>query len=968
MKRNFLSITLVCLALAVFLPTKAKDVYGFMTGNSSNGEVPIGMYKFDTDSLKPQLLTSMMYQFWGGAYADGKYMMLLSDDATGYLPEGLCTYDIDSKKLKLRYSQQPYQCSDLTYDYSTSTLYGVMVKNTGEEVKPRLIKIDTTTGSYTKVAELQAKIVGLACTYFGDMYAIDANANLYEMDKSSGELSLVGSTGISCSTSEAQSMEFDRATDELYWSGLDENDNTFFCQLDPSTAQVVKKEQLSDNSLIVGLHIPFAIAAKDAPAKPNALQANVDDNGVTLTWTNPSATYGGASLGGGRLTKVEVWKAGRLIGTISDPVAGQQSAFTDKDVSGGKVRYVVYAYNEAGRGDGASVRVLAGEDTPGTVANLKATKTGDKVKISWTAPTVGKNGGSIKPENLVYTVTRMPDGAVFDGMTDTVLIDDVDAPACYYTWNVACRNAVGTGNTTTTQAVLAGSPLAPPYSIDFDGKLWRSQWRIVDNNGDGCTWSNSGTEFVYNTSYTNSADDSLVSVPFRLKANANYAVKYDIVAPNVFSSEHFRLSLKGGNGERVLEDLDNFTTPGYTDAVTRTVSFIVDEDGDYQFCMAALSKADQFLIKITAFAVDIEHDTDLSATGLQADGQLYKDSEATLHVAVSNVGVNAVDGYTVKLLDGDDNELASTSVAETLAHGDATDVKLSYTPTRSGLVALKAVAVANGDGNAANDTIATSFNVMCVGDTVVEMGGKDYYTDFPFWFGGYKYSYAQAIYNAMETGGEAGDIRQLQYDYVNNGSPLADIAIKIYLANTKNTAVTSGWIDEKDMTLVCDTAVTFLNGSHTLFFDIATPFAYTGGNLCVMTQKTGTEQSDDIYFYAAATDEPRTAIYNGDNAEVNLSSVQAATRLNHVRIVKGGKGASGIATSHAYGKMQLRLANDVACTTNGEVANFTVTDLSGKTLAVKNDAKSISLATLPSGIYIVKAESNGQRTTLKVAR
>lgn len=191
------------------------------------------------------------------------------------------------------------------------------------------------------------------------------------------------------------------------------------------------------------------------------------------------------------------------------------------------------------------------------------------------------------------------------------------------------------------------------------------------------------TEFVYNTSYTNSANDSLISMPFHLKANVNYAVTYDIVAPNVFSSEHFRLSLKGGEGERMLEDLDNFTTPGYTDAVARTVSFTVGEDGNYQFCMAALSKADQFLIKITAFAVGIEHDTDLSATGLRTNGQLYKDSEATFHVAVSNVGVNAVDGYTVKLLDGDDNELASTFVAKTLAHGDTTDVNLSYTPTRS---------------------------------------------------------------------------------------------------------------------------------------------------------------------------------------------------------------------------------------------------------------------------------------------
>ena len=119
------------LMLTTFVPSMAKDVYGFMTGNGSDGDVPIGMYKYDTAGGAPELLTSLTYQFWGGTFADGKYMMILSDDASGYLTEGLCTYDLNTKEIKLRYSQQPYQCSDLTYDYSTSSLYGVMIKSGG---------------------------------------------------------------------------------------------------------------------------------------------------------------------------------------------------------------------------------------------------------------------------------------------------------------------------------------------------------------------------------------------------------------------------------------------------------------------------------------------------------------------------------------------------------------------------------------------------------------------------------------------------------------------------------------------------------------------------------------------------------------------------------------------------------------------------------------------------------------------
>ena len=97
---------------------------------------------------------------------------------------------------------------------------------------------------------------------------MDGKSNLYELDKVSGELTLVGNTGVKCITSEAQSMEFDRATGELYWTGLDENEDTFFNKINPYTAEVVSSSPVENNSLIVGLYIPFTIADDKAPAKP----------------------------------------------------------------------------------------------------------------------------------------------------------------------------------------------------------------------------------------------------------------------------------------------------------------------------------------------------------------------------------------------------------------------------------------------------------------------------------------------------------------------------------------------------------------------------------------------------------------------------------------------------------------------------------------------------------------------------
>lgn len=961
---GWLKSILFCLVLTVLAPVKAKDVYGFMTGNSSDGEIPIGMYKFDDATLKPELLTPMMYSFWAGAYAADKYLMILSDDASGYLTEGLCKYDLDSKTLTLRYAQQPYQCSDLTYDYATSTLYGVMVKSMGEDVKPRLIKIDTATGSYTRVADLGRKLCALAATYYGELYAMGDDGKLYELDKVTGELTLVGNTGVKAKTSEAQSMEFDRATGELYWSGLDENDNTFFNQLNPATGQVIQTAQLADNALIVGLHIPFRMAPDGAPAKPQHLAATVKDEGVTLTWTNPTCGYVTTETLT-TLTKVEIWKNGQLLHTIDHPQPGATASYTDTAAdTNGKVRYIVYAYNDKGRGEGAFVKVMTGEDSPSCVTGLTLAKTADGVKLSWTAPATGKHGGSLNPANLTYTVSRQPDGKTFADLKDTSLTDTTLTTARYYRWTVTCRNAAGESDGVQTEPFLAGQPLTVPFVADFASADGQACWRVVDHNADGYTWIPVADGYVYNTNYTQAADDSLVSVPFRLEKGRKYVVKYDIKAPDVYSSEHFRLSLKGVAGEQVLEDLNHFTTPGFTDAQTRRVAFTVAESGEGQFCLAALSEPGQFMIQISAFSLEEEHATDLKADSLTATSQLNKGRQTQLAVKVTNNGTQPVDRYTVRLLDSHDAELSACTVDEPLAAGSSSTVSIAYTPTVTGTCTVKAVVKAEGDTNESNDSVAALFYVLDKDDHLVEVGGKDYATDYPFWFSGYEYSYAQTIYFKEEIGSPKGYITEIHYDYANQGGSLADKHIKVYLSNTDHYSVSEGWIDQGDMTLAVDTVVTFLGGDHTLRLRLQAPFSYAGGNLCVMTQKIDSEKSDAVSFYAMDDEEVRTAVYNGNEPVVDLRKVQGATRVNQVGLVIRDNAAATVLSIPESGRLSLRFADDAACAS--VPARLVVTDLCGKRLVGPVITSRLSFAGLVSGVYIVTAEADGQHIVQKI--
>lgn len=960
---------MACLALMCTLHAGAKDVYGFMTGNSSDGEIPIGMYKMDTATMKSELLTSLMYQFWGGAYAGDKYMLILSDDAQGYLTEGLCKYDIDTKNLTLRYAQQPYQCADLTYDYSTATLYGIMNKSMGEDITPRLITINTTDGSYAKVAELKNKLTAVACTYFGDMYAMGADGTLYTLDKANGDLAAVGNTGIKAKTSEAQSMEFDRSTGELYWTGLDENDYTFFCRINPATGEVLEHKKPVNNALIAGLYIPFTVAESGAPAKPQNLTASIGDDGkVSLTWTNPATTYGGEALAG-QLDKVEIWRGGTLVATLNGTNAGEEQHYTDDlgSTNSGKTRYVVYAYNSVGRGEGASTLVMAGEDAPAAVANLTAENGADGVRLTWTAPTTGKNGGSIKPENLSYTITRQPDGKELGTVTETSFTDNTIAATAYYTWSVVCKNATGESDAATTAATEAGTAVEPPYKADFETTLGKAQWLVQDNNADGSTWTAGMDGFTYNASFTNKADDNLLSVGMHLQKGMQYTVSYDIYAPSIGTTEHFRLSLLGNGGEQVIEDLDNFATEGFSDPETRTATFSVEADGDYHFCLSALSDADMFLIGIKAFSVLKENTSALQIKGVKtdADFDIMKAGESTaLTVTTKNTGSTTIEKYALTLADKQGNVVETRTVEKALEPGAEDEQTINFTPTHKGDTTLVAtVKTVDGD-NSGEDSLELTYRAIASNETLHEMGGKDCSTDFPFWFGGYAYSYAQAIYTAEEVGKKPGKIVDMEYDYSNVGDALEGKHLKVYLLNTTSSDITKGWIDEEDMTLVVDTTLTLAHGDHTLLLHLKEPFAYTGNNLCVMTQNINGGLSESIAFYAQKTLLARTAIYNGDEPEVDFSKVQGAARLNYVRLTMSPDKETAVGGIADNGGLGIATMGNVIATS--KAADITVTDISGKTVACKHNATMLDMGGKAAGIYIVKADANGVKAVKKV--
>lgn len=951
---------------------QAKDVYGFMTGSGNIGELPIGIYRFDTSGGSAELLEAVQFQFWGGASCGGSYYMVLSDDYSGFTPRGFCAYDFSTGTMAILSASQTYQCSDMAYDYSTGTLYGVQIKTQGSDIAHTLITIDTVTGSRTVVATLDRKVAALACDRFGDMYAMDYGSQLYRLDKGSGSLTLVGSTGVATDNTQAQSMEFDRATGELYWSYLTTDEDACFSRLDPSTGAVEETVQLDDNALVVGLHIPFVAAADAAPARPQSLSVTAEGRSVTLTWTNPTQTYGGAELSA-PLDKVEIVRNGETVHTVEAPVAGESASWTDllPDDVQGQVRYVVYAYNEAGRGDCASQTVTIGDEAPGAATDVKAVRDGDGVRLSWTAPATGVDGGTLQAGSLSYRLTRMPDGAEFDGIKETTFTDNTITTGAYYSYSVVCYNSAGESDAALSDTIAAGPSLEIPYIADFTTAICGAQWLIEDANGDGYTWRYSQADglFKYTTNFFKSADDHLVSVPFRLAGGQTYKLKYSITAPSLIGSkEHFRVSIAdAGGNSRVLDELTDFSC---SEVEEHGTEFAVDADGDYTFTLSALSEADQWMITISGFSVESVVTCDLALLPVSAL-DLTAGTPSEIAATVENRGTEAVDAYKLVLADSEGNELAAMQVDTPIAAGAQATSTLQWTPENVGEDVLTLKVVAADDAVEANNTVTVAVNVIGADEKYVELGGKDSRPDMlPFAFDGYTYSFSQAIYRQAEIGCGQGEITELKYPYTNSGSTIADRHVKVYVANTAFERVSEGWLAESDMELAYDGYVTFAEGEGVMTIAFDQPFAYDGGNLCVMCQKLDDVTMGSVRFYAHDYgDEARTALYNGDNAAVVLSQVQGSTMLNSMKMrIRETGNPEGISTVDGGASLSMRLEGRRLVVAGCKDARVSVFDLSGKAVAAGRAGNALDLSRLAVGVYIVRVQAaDGQTVTDKVA-
>lgn len=638
-----LSYGLACMAVvasSVVMPmtaiasaTPSKNVWALLTGQLNNQSPTIGIVNYDLSA--PQTFTMVQENTTGNSLGaavmvDGVfYWYEYVQQVYGYDSVGLYAYDTEDGSTRLVASYGGTRagvtfCSP-TYDYQTGTVYALNNLMNGTA----LVTVDLETGAVTNGSQLTGMIKNMeydsddsmqaiAINYDGDMYGVSYWGRLYKINPVSGECSLIADIDFNPEKAIMYhcSLAFDNDTNELYWSVYTwVNLYKELRKIDITNGKTEQVGIFSDDRILDDFYIPFTVAEAGAPAKVNDFKVTPADKGgldVTLSWTNPTKTYGrGGTLE--ELLKVELYRDDELINTVESPEIGGVVTFSDKVPRSAMYSYKVVPYNSAGKGDRKAITMFIGQGIPMQVSNLVLTPENHGAKLTWDAPVNAKFDAYLDAESLRYEITRS-DGVVLDtDFNGTEFIDSSIEKLARYSYTVKAKNIGGEALEVTSNPAVCGPAVEIPNTFSFASQDEFDVWTVIDGNGNEVSWNYTswpmgGAQCSYNIWDNYAAHDYFISPKINMKAGQKYKVTFDALPANKNITEIIAVSF---GTEPTPERQDSVTQFAFRSNGVKTLRAdlpVVAADGEYNFGFVYRSVEPNYNLTIGNIRIEENHD------------------------------------------------------------------------------------------------------------------------------------------------------------------------------------------------------------------------------------------------------------------------------------------------------------------------------------------------------------------------
>lgn len=963
-----------------------KTAYGVLGFDLTDGNMLNGFVSFPfTEGARFSLVKyfgDANHDVTAGAYAERYYYAELTQtDLTTQkmIPVELIRYDIEKDVTESVGELSGYtsHINDMSYDYSTKTMYAISVLN---DAYTQLFTIDLNTAESKLVADLDRRFFTLACTYEGQLYGISFEGDLCKIDKTNGNVTVVGATG--WHPTYYQSMEFDHSDETLYWAanlmgGTDFDD--CIATVDINTGAAQKVAAVGNSPQIAGLYVPFAASEKGTPSAVSDFECVPGANGATtvaLYWMNPTQTFDGKELTA--LTDIKVYRDRELIKTFENPEIGEEMSYTDDlgDVKGGYHFYSVVASNSVGEGAEEKVRIFVGRDIPADITTLTLQHDGyDKAVISWNQPELGPNGGYVDASSLSYKVVRKPDGRVIaDGLKQTTVSDENISPVSQYSYSVLASNADGESNAVETETRVFGPAYSMPVTFDFTAFDADNSWTVMDANKDGYAWMwtkvSSGDRVMgHQASSTAVSDDWLISYYMPFEKDATYRAEMELHA---YSADKLEFALLDEMYTvKPAQVLDTVTIKGNRDKQRIGVVFKAESDGYKNLGIHALSPMRADWLEVFNLSVKKAEKSNLAAVSISGPEKPMAKKESVYTVRVENRGTDKAYAYRVTLVDKNGEELNHKDVAVTLNSGEYADVEVAWTPQVADTTAICGVVRTWPDDEYADDN-TTDYMTVIVREAfdgdVVAIGLESSATasSSPFDLSN-QYAAALNIYSADEIGENKDMLIQKlawTYDALYQYSDVETIPVRIYLANTDLTNTKDGWIPEEQLTLVYDGITSIAQkttgGDMTIALD--EPFKYEAGkNLAVLTAVNCDTYCPYVSFrqYISPLE---------GNAAYEWGSYYAKQWFDFTQV---GHQNYYSRTASIMIYMTDAQTNGITSANTAAVAGtaYTVSDVAGRVVAtgVFSEQGTVNTSGLQRGVYVVSYKVDGKRQAMKIS-
>jgi len=720
----------------------------------------------------------------------------------------------------------------------------------------------------------------MAINFEGTMYILygsnGGNSPFYSVDKTTGVASFIGNTG--WPSNYAQSMAFDYYTGTLYWAQLTQAPaiTSSFLTIDAETGEATEFQNTTlwpgmFFSEITGLSFVFD-AVFDAPLPVTDLTVTPGDLGALnalVSWTNPTHTFIGDPLGA---FNVVLYVDDDPVYANANPTAGGSDSFTANLMESGMHTFTVIASNDEGESSPVKTTMWIGHDIPVAPANVVLVNNNLVAELSWTAPTEGIHGAYFSNEGLVYDVYRLNDNElVSEGQTGLTFEENITVVG-NYSYKVTARNNVGEGGSTNSNVVAFCMPISSfPLVEDFEDSpslpvCWSNVYSVPSNGwaiGTYAAYAHSGQRYavlgwgMIGADYIH-MDAWLITPQLEIPEDGVYYFDFWSrgAGAEYYIDGSFKVYISTESNDPFSDDfvvVKSLSATEITESWQKIRIVLEDYVGEKIYIAIRYDGA----FRLQWFLDDLEVNEllglDGAATALYGKTTPMVDEPFVYKVNIKNTGVETLSGYTVKLIDEEDNVLAINEVGPDIEPAENMLINLIYTPTETGAIALRAKFELEEDEIPGNN-ISPPLNIdvqpwngtyECIIGTATtsQVIAPNYYN--PPWSFNYYYSTAQTVYLDHELINRTGVINEVTY-FNNFITDLSEgTTVQLYMANTTIQDFSTGWLlPLEQFTLVFEGEVAFPYGQNEISIPLDIPFVYQGDNLALMTRHPYFEDAD----------------------------------------------------------------------------------------------------------------------------